>query len=151
ASIARDLGSSPWARRKNVRFDAVLVRGALDLPAPRGSEFDIAAHLGEPPRLARLAECLASAAKATDAWLLGPWLGVIPGAAERLRALLGRPCGETTSPPGGPAGARFDASRDALLSSLGVGVRRERVAAVERRGSCWLIAPEEGQAPPESA
>jgi glycerol-3-phosphate dehydrogenase subunit B len=108
---------------------------ATELHAPW---FDLATRHDAPERVTRLAERLKGGGSAADAWLLGPWLGTAAGVAERLTALVGKPCGETTSPPGGPAGARFDAARDALFSSIGVTVRRERVDSFSRRGARFL-------------
>lgn len=133
-AMARALGASRWATETRTRFAASRVVGAVDPSEARGSSFDVAALHDTEERVARLAGCLDTAERDADAWLLGPWLGTEPGSAERLRALLGKACGETTSPPGGPAGARFEAARDALFSNTGVHVRREHVTALDRRG-----------------
>jgi glycerol-3-phosphate dehydrogenase subunit B len=139
AALARALSASRWAARTRTTFTAVRVGGFLDPGDAARPFFDIARLHDEPGRLERLAECLARAGSSADAWLVGPWLGTLPGTAERLRALAGKPCGETTSAPGGPAGARFDAARDALLESSGVDVRNASVAALERRDERWVV------------
>jgi glycerol-3-phosphate dehydrogenase subunit B len=139
-SLARSLSSSPWAVRTRTRFDAVPVSGVFDPGEVSASPYDLAALHDEPSRMARLAECLRQSSVAPDAWLLGPWLGAAPGGADALSTALGKPCGETTSPPGGPAGARFDASRDALLANVGVQLRHERVRSIETRGRRFLVA-----------
>ncbi len=135
AALARALGSSSWAQSTKTRFEPVSIPPLLDPPEALAPAFDIARLHEAPESVARLADGLASARLKPDAWLLGPWLGTVPGVAERLVGLMGKPCGETTSPPGGPAGARFEASRDALFSSLGVHLRNEHVKSVSRRGS----------------
>jgi hypothetical protein len=117
----------------------VTVDGAFDPEERHAGSYDLAALHDEPARLTRLAECVRASRAPADAWLFGPWLGAAPGSAEALVALLGKPCGETTSPPGGPAGARFDASRDALLANVGVQVRHERVRSLEPRGNRYLV------------
>ena len=140
ASVARSLSASPWAVRTKTRFDAVAVTAIFDASELSASPYDLAALHDEPSRIARLAGCLRQNHPAPDAWLLGPWLGAAPGGADALTAALGRPCGETTSPLAGPAGARFDASRDALLANVGVQVRREGVRSIETRGRRFLVA-----------
>ncbi|HXK19445.1 MAG TPA: hypothetical protein VNG33_16665, partial [Polyangiaceae bacterium] len=64
------------------------------------------------------------------AWLFGPWLGLKRPLALELSLALGVAVGEVTSPPGGAAGARFEARRDALLHSLEVEVLAKRVTEV---------------------
>ncbi|HVW24708.1 MAG TPA: hypothetical protein VHC69_05030 [Polyangiaceae bacterium] len=140
AFLARSLSSAPWAQRTRTRFEPVSVQGIFDPGEASASPYDLAALHDEPSRMARLAECLRRSRVTPDAWLLGPWLGAAPGGADALTALVGKPCGETTSPPGGPAGARFDASRDALLANVGVQVRHERVRSIEPRGKRLLVA-----------
>ena len=140
ASVARSLLASPWAVRTRTRFDAVAVTAIFDASEVSASPYDLAVLHDEPSRIARLAECLRKSHPAPDAWLLGPWLGAAPGGADALTAALGKPCGETTSPLAGPAGARFDASRDALFANAGVQVRREGVRSLEMRGRRFLVA-----------
>jgi hypothetical protein len=140
AFIARSLSASQWATRTRTRFDAVPVSGIFDADEASVSAYDLAALHDEPSRMARLSECLRQSRVTPDAWLLGPWLGATPGGAEALGSAIGKPCGETTSPPGGPAGARFDVSRDALLANVGVHIRRERVRSIETRGRRLLVA-----------
>jgi hypothetical protein len=138
--LSRSLSLSPWARRTGTRFDVIAVDGIFDPNEGRSSAYDLALLHDDPKRLSRLAERLRGSGTSPDAWLLGPWLGAAPGGADALGALLGRPCGECTSLPGGPAGARFDVSRDALLASVGVQVRNERVRSIEPRGKRFLVA-----------
>jgi glycerol-3-phosphate dehydrogenase subunit B len=139
ASLARSLGASAWAVRTRTRFDAVPVEGVVGGAEGQASAYDLALLHDEPGRMERLAERVRGAGSGADGWLFGPWLGTTPGGAESLAASVGKPCGETTSRPGGPAGARFDASRDALFASSGVHVRRENVEGIERRGARWML------------
>jgi glycerol-3-phosphate dehydrogenase subunit B len=136
--LAHALGGSPWAVRTGARFVPTVVPGVVDERDFARSNFDVALLHDDSGRVSRFAECLQKAGASVDAWLVGPWLGSAPGAAEKLRGIARKPCGETTSPPGGPAGARFDAARDALFSATGVHVRREYVDSIQRRGSRWL-------------
>lgn len=139
AAIAKALSASGWAARTRTRFDAVPVKGILDPSETRFSVFDLARLHDLPGRLSRLAECLRRADPGAEAWLVGPWLGTEAGAAETLRKAMGRSVGETTSPPGGPAGARFDSSRDALLAGIGVSMHADPVEAIERHDQHWVL------------
>lgn len=149
--LARSLRESAWAARTRTRFEAVTVDGIVDPGESRATAFDVAAMHDSPERIARLAECLRRADASADAWLVGPWLGTTVGPAASLRRTIGHAVGETTSPPGGPAGARFEASRDSLLASLGVSVRTERIAVVERRGRSWDVRVGRSSSPPGGA
>lgn len=138
-ALATALGASAWAIRTKTRFSAVPVTGVLDPSETTRSVYDVAALHDAPERIERLAECLNRTGAKADAWLLGPWLGTSPGIADQLRALLSVPVGETTSPPGGPAGARFDAARDGLLADVGVRIRREHISSLEARAGRFLV------------
>ncbi len=135
--LARSLGASGWAGKTRTRFEAVPVEGLFDAAERRASAYDLAQLHDDPARLARLAERVRGVR--ADGLLFGPWLGAAPGGAEGLSSMVGKPCGEVTSLPGGPAGARFDASRDALLASVGVQIRHERVQSIEPRGRRFLV------------
>lgn len=142
--LVRSLCESGWARTTGTRFECV------DVPLLRhGYERRIALHdfaaLHDGDERRRwLCERLAGAAR-PDAWLLGPWLGIDPGTAPALERELGVPIGETTSPPGGPAGARFARARNALFDKHGVSVRQSRVEQVVRRGRRWQVSLEGGE------
>lgn len=138
-ALARSLSAGAWATKTGTRFEAVAVSGILEPSEERLPAFDVACLHDSRERAARLAECLRRADARADAWLVGPWLGASAGAAEGVRKLLGKAVGETTSPPGGVAGSRFEASRDALLSSLGVTVRRARVHALSGHASSFRL------------
>jgi len=139
--LARALGATTWAARTGTRFEA----RALELdPARSLSVFDFAVRFDDATELEKLTRALTTARGDADGWLLGPWLGVRPGVAAELRGRLGVPVGEVLSPPGGVAGARFEACRDALLEKARVEARRVRVEAVERSGERWQLRLEEG-------
>jgi len=137
--LAVSLSGSDWALRTRTRFVSVPVAGIVEASEAGRSVYDVALLHDAPGRLERLAECLERSEEKADAWLLGPWLGTTPGIAERLRGMLQVPVGETTSPPGGPAGARFDAARDGLLADFGVRIRREHISSIESRGGRFLV------------
>lgn len=121
--LARSFASSVWARSTGTRFDLVPLPLLEKSHERRVSAYDFAAGFERPERPAWLAALLKEHA-GPDAWLFGPWLGLKRPLAAELSLSAGVPVGEVTSPPGGPAGARFELRRDALLASLGV----ERVA-----------------------
>ena len=125
--IARALSDTKWARQTGTSFEA---RGLdLDL-ANQASGYDLAHRFDDPDQAGALAAALKKSRGEADAWLLGPWLGVQLGTAARVRQLAEMPIGETLSPPGGAAGARFEAARDLALSKAEVGVRRGQVREV---------------------
>lgn len=119
--LLRSFAESDWARSTGTRFELV----ALDLleksSQRRVSPFDFATSFERAERPAWLAAVLKDRA-GPDAWLFGPWLGVKRDLARELTLAVGVPVGEVTSPPGGVAGARFEARRDALLHALEVEV-----------------------------
>lgn len=125
--LARALGETAWAKRTGTRFEprALELDAERDLPA-----YDFAARFDDAAELEKLGAELARARGGADAWLLGPWLGTKPGVAEALRKRVELPLGEALSLPGGAAGARFEAARDALLSESSIQVRRARVERV---------------------
>jgi anaerobic glycerol-3-phosphate dehydrogenase len=123
--------ASAWARRSRTDFVLVpvdtLTQGAeRRIPVTDFARlFDASAHRGA------LAGALRAVETKVEGWLFGPWLGAAGDAASQLAALMSCPVGETTSGPGGVAGARFDLRRDALFAEVGIGVRRARVTALE--------------------
>lgn len=142
AALAWSFGASAWARDTRTRFEAVEVPDLVTESLRRSPCHDIAALANAEGATDRMTSALRAARATAEAWLVGPWLGTRPGAAERLRTALGVPCGETTSPPGGPAGARFEAARDALFASLGVGVVRGAVTRLTHDDSGWAVKVE---------
>lgn len=131
--LAKAFAASEWARRTGTRFE----RTRLDLLEKshqrRTSSFDFAVSFERAERPAWLAEVLKAHA-GPDAWLFGPWLGLRRSLSSELSASAGVPVGEVTSPPGGVAGARFEARRDALLAMLGVEVVTQTVVRVTADG-----------------
>jgi hypothetical protein len=80
---------------------------------------------------------------------VGPWLGLLPDSVERVRAALRRPIGETLSDPGGAAGLRFEAARDAWLERSGVRVERAAVSSLARVGAAYeVLCQRTSDAPP---
>lgn len=139
ALVARALSDSAWARSTKTRFSVVEL-GALRHTHERYiPAWDFAKLHDDPERRGWLSERMRRVAGDADAWLLGPWLGVEPGSAAALREALGRPVGETTSPPGGAAGTRFERARDALLGRDGVLVREARARALDKAGDGWRV------------
>ena len=135
--LSASFAASTWARDTRTRFEPVKVPALFDAVASGAPCFDVASRANTEAGSAHVARCLQAARPSAEAWLLGPWLGTEPGAAERVRAALGVPCGETTSPLGGPAGARFDAARDALFTSLGIVAVRGPVTRLRSADSGW--------------
>jgi anaerobic glycerol-3-phosphate dehydrogenase len=131
--LARSFAASDWARETGTRFE----RTRLDLLEQshqrRTSPYDFAASFERAERPAWLAEVLKAHA-GPDAWLFGPWLGVRRSLARELSASAGVPVGEVTSAPGGVAGARFEARRDALLAACGASVVTQTAVHVVAAG-----------------
>lgn len=116
--LARSFAASAWARSTGTRFDLVPLPLLEKGHERRVSSYDFAAGFERPERPAWLSALLLAHA-GPDAWLFGPWLGLKRSLAAELSRSAGVPVGEVTSPPGGPAGARFELRRDTLLASLG--------------------------------
>lgn len=135
--VTRALQASHFAKETGTRFSLV------PLPITRNHErsissWDFAHGFDDEARLAELAALLT--ADHGDAWLLGPWLGTKRGLVQKLRERVKVPVGETTSQPGGAAGARFEGARDALLAKLTNTVRvHARVTALEKKSDGWRV------------
>jgi glycine/D-amino acid oxidase-like deaminating enzyme len=123
--LVRSYAESDWARSTGTRFELVPLELLEKSHQRRVSPFDFATSFERAERPAWLNELL-KAHQGPDAWLFGPWLGVKRPLASELGLSVGVPVGEVTSPPGGVAGARFEARRDALLAALGVELVVER-------------------------
>ncbi|HET7538377.1 MAG TPA: hypothetical protein VFK05_00850 [Polyangiaceae bacterium] len=136
--LASSLASSAWARETGTRFFAaplpVLAKGF----ERRISGYDFAALHDAPERAQALHAALAASAVAAEAWLFGPWLGIERPLADELSRALGVPVGETTSAPGGAAGARFERARDRLLMRIAE-VERGHLSRLERDGRGYLL------------
>ncbi len=137
--LARALSDSSWARSTNTRFSVVEVAALRHTYERFIPAWDFAQLHDNPDRRAWLVERIGRARSDADAWLFGPWLGVEPGSAETIREALGRPLGETTSPPGGAAGSRFERRRNAVLEQSGVAVIEARALALEATGNGFRI------------
>jgi anaerobic glycerol-3-phosphate dehydrogenase len=149
--IAKALAGSEWSRQTGTQFELVrlpLLQAGFER---RISPADFAAMQDGEERGSRMAEALVRVKSGFDAFLLGPWLGLLPQTAGRVRRVLGLPVGETTSLPGGPAGARFDQARDQLLEKLGAVVKHARVTAVRERAGGVSIDVEAPNGPNPSA
>lgn len=128
--LARAWSASSWARQSRTEFRAVPVE-LPDGPALRFlPEGELAARVDDPAWAAALGEALRRAGDGHAPLLCGPWLGLVPGSAQRVREAARRPLGEVLSTPGGPAGFRFEAARDAWLARSEIDVRRASVEQV---------------------
>jgi glycerol-3-phosphate dehydrogenase subunit B len=138
-NLARAWSESSWARQTRTEFRPLAV-AAPDIEAARWlSASDLAARADDPEWAALLAAAIAAASPGEGPLLTGPWLGLQPDSVERLRAGLRRPLGETLSEPGGAAGLRYEAARDAWLAKSGVRVERVAVSSVARRGAHYEV------------
>ncbi len=142
--LVRAFSESDWARATATRFELVPLDLLEKSSQRRVSPFDFAASFERAERPAWLSEVLKAHA-GPDAWLFGPWLGVKGELARELSASVGVPVGEVTSPPGGVAGARFEAHRDALLRTLQAEVVSERALAV-RHSAAGVVLELDGKA-----
>ncbi|HEY3233159.1 MAG TPA: hypothetical protein VGJ84_00490 [Polyangiaceae bacterium] len=135
APLARTLSASSWSRSTKTEFYPVRANAVRESHESRIPAYDFARLHDAPERSDWLARQLSTVSLGADAWLLGPWLGVEENAAARLRSSLKMAIGETTSPPGASAGARFELARDGLLAKVGVSFIRARVESLEVVGS----------------
>jgi len=147
ALLAKGYASSAWAQQTRTQFFAAPVAALQKGHERRISGYDFATLHDAPERAAALEAALRESGVAPDAWLFGPWLGVARPLASELSDALGVPVGETTSAPGGTAGARFERARDGLLERIAV-VTRARLESIERLGTGYRLrlrgrAPEE--------
>lgn len=136
--LARSVQQSQWALDTGTEFVAVRVELMREPYERRIAAHDFARLLDDGERLAGFVSEL-SAAGEFDGWLVGPWLGLDPGVVEAVRARLPVPVGETTSLPGGPAGARFELARSRLFARVGVDARQARVRSIERAKGRWRV------------
>lgn len=145
AALARSYSESSWARHSRTEFQALRIDppalAASDLEALRQlPPLELAARADDPAWLERLGPALAAAGDAQSPLLLGPWLGLLPESAGRWRELIRRPFGETLSEPGGAAGARFEAARDAWLGRARLDVQVGHVRSVQPRSGHFEVA-----------
>jgi thioredoxin reductase len=135
ALLAKSFSASAWSQRTRTEFVAVRVDGLVDGAERRIAIYDLGLRFDDSARVSALAARMREADPNAAAWLTPPMLGVRNEAASQLAALLSRPVGETSSPPGGAAGARFELRRDELLERLGVRIELGRVARVRPEAS----------------
>jgi hypothetical protein len=132
ALLARAWSESAWARATRTEF----LRVALEPPSIRElrllSDYDLATCFDDAAWQATVAERLRAIDPVFAACMTGPWLGLSPDTAERLRRLSGRALGEALSDPGGLAGVRFQVARDAWLGRARLAAYRGKVDAVQR-------------------
>ena len=137
--LADALSQSGWAQRTRTSAEAVRVSLFETDAESHFSSYDLAHLNDDPARAERVSRMLREAATQADAWLLGPWLGTSLEAASRLVEQVPVPVGETTSPPGGAAGARFEHARDRLVEFAGIRLVRGRVTGLRSRGGVWRV------------
>lgn len=137
--LARACSASGWAQKTKTEFVPIAARVLHESLERRIPAHDFAQLFDDGPRAAQLVAALDSAGRGYDAWLCGPWLGTLPDTSERLRQECELPVGETTSLPGGVAGARFEHARDRLLAELGVESANAQVLRLEPRFSGWTV------------
>jgi glycerol-3-phosphate dehydrogenase subunit B len=134
--VTRALSASQFARETGTRFSLVPL-GLTKKNERSISAWDFAHGFDDDARLDELVKMLD---KRHDGWLLGPWLGTLRSCIGKLRERVSVPVGESTSPPGGAAGARFEGARDELLDKLDKTTRvHAHVSSVERNGDGWSI------------
>ena len=138
ALLVRALSDSAWTRTTGTRFEVIDVPLLQHGYERRIAAHDFAALHDVAERRHFFCQRLGNAGS-PDAWLSGPWLGTLPETARHIATQLATPIGETTSLPGGAAGARYAVARDRLLRASDVEVRRARVVGVERQGQRWLV------------
>lgn len=138
------LSASPWARDTNTTFQVV----QKCLPAPgavRANDYDFAALHDDEAQLRVLGDAMSAANHGCRAWLLPPSLGVAQRVRDKLEQRLGVKVGECLSHPGGPAGARFELARDALLERRGIAQRKGQVIGLTANGGSWSARWIDGQ------
>jgi glycerol-3-phosphate dehydrogenase subunit B len=138
-ALARAWSESAWARQTRTLFRAVPVAPPDASAVQLLPSSELAARFDDPSWVSSLAPALSAAGSGDGPLLLGPWLGLLPPSVELLRERLRRPIGETLSEPGGAAGLRFEAARDACLARAGIEVRTSTVRSVRRRGDRFEV------------
>jgi glycerol-3-phosphate dehydrogenase subunit B len=130
------LNASAWSRDTRTTFEVV----PNCVPAPdavRTNDYDFAALHDDESQARVLGDVLSGANRGFRAWLLPPSLGVARRVRETLEQRLGVQVGECLSQPGGPAGARFEAARDALFARRGIVQVRGEVVGLTVTATGW--------------
>jgi hypothetical protein len=136
--LAKSFASSAWAVQSQTQFFAAPARVLQRGFERRVSAYDFAALHDPVERAQALQMALRESGVTADAWLFGPWLGIERPLARELSAALGVPVGETTSAPGGAAGARFEQARDRLLARI-ADVERARLTRIEKSSAGYRL------------
>lgn len=136
--LAKSFVGTPWAQRTRTQFFSAPVEDLKKGFERRISPYDFAALHDAPERAAVLEKALRESNAGADAWLFGPWLGITRPLARELSDALGMPVGETSSAPGGAAGARFERARDRLLASVAE-VTRAHLDGIQRQGTGYRL------------
>lgn len=135
-SLARTWSASERTKDRGLRFVAGHAKLLAHTEERSFADAELAARHDDDARLAWLAERLREArtalARELVAIVLPPWLGVARERATALSALMGVPCGEALGGVGGPAGLRFEHSRDRAFAAAGVVVLAGRASLVTR-------------------
>ncbi len=136
-ALAQAWSEAAWARSTATRFRAV----PLELPgAPsQVSGYDFAQTLAATEQRRALSHAASARLREEAAVLMGPWSTLEPGGDVEWERWLGRPVGETCSPPGGVAGARFERQRARVLEAAGVSVSAREVEALTPEGEVVLV------------
>ncbi len=136
--LAKSFASSAWAVQTGTHFFAARAQVLQTGFERRISGYDFALLHDAPERALALQKALRESGVSVDAWLFGPWLGIERPLARELSLALGVPVGETTSAPGGAAGARFEQARDRLLGRI-ANVARGHLISIERDESGYRL------------
>ncbi len=136
--LAKSFASSAWAVQTGTHFFAARAQVLQTGFERRISGYDFALLHDAPERALALQKALRESGVSVDAWLFGPWLGIERPLARELSLALGVPVGETTSAPGGAAGARFEQARDRLLVRI-ANVARGHLISIERDESGYRL------------
>ena len=142
--LAKSFASNAWALQTQTQFFAARAKVLQEGFERRISSYDFAALHDAPARAQALQAALRESGVSAGAWLFGPWLGIARPLAQELSAALGVPVGETTSAPGGVAGARFEQARDRLLGRIAL-LERGRLTRIERHGSGYRLQLQGGE------
>lgn len=135
-ALAAWLSASAHAQKHKLVFEAVDAPLVRFEDEHRIGDGDLAMRHDDPDRLRWLADRLRDVLArhpGAGGVLVGPWLGASSPRAEALTALVGAPVGEALAGVSIAPGLRFAASRDRLLTSLGVRVAHARATKVASR------------------
>lgn len=137
--VARQLGASSWAQQTSTEFVVLPAPDLLATDELAVPLYDLATRFDAPKRLQQLCAVLEKARGDVSALLLGPWLGLATDVAQQATQTLGIPVGESTSAPGGVAGARFERARDRLLQASAIEARTGPVQRVSAESGGFSV------------